>query len=82
MVYEIKLLTDYETLNTNYLSYYVNENMPETKFYLCDDINIHVFLTNLLGLIEQNKVTNLDFNTNPNHRPSKLALNTRFLPIP
>ena len=60
--YEIKLLTDYETLNTNYLSYYVNENMPETKFYLCDDINIHVFLTNLLRLIEQNKVTNLEFN--------------------
>ncbi len=58
--YEIKLLTDYETLNTNYLSYYVDDKKSETKFYLADDIIIHVFLSNLLDKIENERITNID----------------------
>jgi hypothetical protein len=59
--YETKLLTDDETLNSNYSSYYINPDMSETKFYFPDDINIHVFLK-LLQIEIETKTKFSEFN--------------------
>ena len=45
--YETKLLLDRKTLNKDYVSYYVDENKPETKFYLYDELILHAFLNQI-----------------------------------
>ena len=82
--YETKLLLDNETLNKDFTKYYVDENKPETNFYLYDELILHTFLNKLsnnkyVHLVDFDNITNCLAHTEKNHVSKQIRQNASNL---